>query len=93
MKKILTIILVACCVLCSACGNRDNKETVTSHTQTVSSTIAQAVTYVYICEGKHATKYHRYENCRGLGNCRSCISKVKKSTAESNGRTPCALCY
>lgn len=48
---------------------------------------------VYICTGGSATKYHSRKTCKGLGNCKGEISAVSMSTATSQGRTACKICY
>lgn len=48
---------------------------------------------VYICTGGYATKYHRYKSCKGLGNYKGEIKAVPMSTATSQGRTACKICY
>ena len=48
---------------------------------------------VYICMGGSATKYHSRKTCKGLGNCKGEISEVSMSTATSQGRTACKICY
>ena len=49
--------------------------------------------FVYICTGGSATKYHSRKTCKGLGNCKGEISAVSLSTATSQGRTACKICY
>jgi hypothetical protein len=48
---------------------------------------------VWICNGKYATKYHKYEDCRGLNNCKSTITSIEKSEAIKKERTECDVCY
>ena len=48
---------------------------------------------VYICTGASATKYHKVKNCRGLNSCGGEIKTVAESTAKSNGREKCLICY
>ncbi|MBQ9435102.1 MAG: hypothetical protein IJU33_03140 [Bacteroidales bacterium] len=51
-------------------------------------------TYVYVCTGSSATKYHSHSNCRGLSACKGSVEKVTISKAENNmRRTPCKICY
>ena len=50
-------------------------------------------TYVYICTGPNATRYHSSSKCCGLSKCRGEIKKVNLKDAESKRRTPCKLCY
>lgn len=47
---------------------------------------------VIICNSSSAYAYHSYE-CRGLARCRSSVSWVTVSEAESMGRVPCKICY
>lgn len=50
-------------------------------------------TYVYICMGPQAVKYHSTPKCKGLGRCSCEIVKVTKSKAEKKGFRECKLCY
>ena len=86
MKKLISILLVICCVvLCVACGGCRRQQSQTS-------TLVYPA-YVYVCMGKSATKYHSYKECRGLGNCKSTIAKMPEADAQKMGRTRCNLCY
>ncbi|RXK85716.1 hypothetical protein ESB13_02555 [Filimonas effusa] len=49
----------------------------------------EAPTYVYICQSSTAKKYHYRENCPGLNNCKHKIVRIKKESAEENGKTVC----
>lgn len=51
------------------------------------------LTYVYICTGPSATKYHCKPDCRGLGNCSKDVIKVIEAYAKDKGRTKCKICY
>ncbi len=83
MKKIIGFILVIfCCAIVAFNGNYNAPQQL----QTQDS-------YVYVCTGKYATKYHRYKGCKGLGNCKASIVKMTKQEAEKRGKTPCSLCY
>lgn len=84
MKKIFGFILVVCCCALYAFGN--GYGSVQQVTQNKES-------YVYICTGGYATKYHRYSKCKGLGNCKGEIKKVTESAAIKQGRTRCKICY
>lgn len=53
----------------------------------------QTETYVYICTGPYADKYHSKSNCKGLRNCSADIKRVTQSYAEKKGRKKCKLCY
>jgi len=53
----------------------------------------KAETEVYICTGPQSKRYHKTENCMGLGRCSREVKKVKLSEAEDDGRTPCGYCY
>lgn len=44
---------------------------------------------VYICKSKGATKYHYYENCRGLNACKHTIEKISLKQANAIGLTLC----
>lgn len=48
---------------------------------------------VYICTGSYSKRYHAYEDCKGLGNCRGDIINVSKEDAKKRGLTHCRLCY
>lgn len=48
---------------------------------------------VYVCTGKHAKRFHRDEDCRGLQSCRSEIITMSIEEAEDYGLTPCGYCY
>lgn len=52
-----------------------------------------AETYVYICTGPKATKYHRTDKCRGLEKCSKNVIKVTQAYAEEMGRSKCKICY
>ena len=83
MKKIVGFILVVLC--CAVFAFNDN------YTR---PQVAQAkATYVYVCTGSYATKYHSRSNCRGLGNCKGQIVKITEEQAQKQGRPPCKLCY
>lgn len=55
-------------------------------------TNSRKIVYVLICNSSSSYAYHSYE-CRGLSRCRSGISKITISEAESMGRVPCKNCY
>ena len=61
--------------------------------QRSTSTVSTAETYVYICTGPNAKRYHSSSTCRGLDNCSKEIKKVTISIAKDKGRTPCKICY
>ena len=87
MKKIISVLLVICCVvLCTACGGRNRRQSQQSYAQ-------NKPIYVYVCTGKYATKYHSYSNCKGLNNCKGTVVKMTKQDAEQKGKSPCSLCY
>lgn len=48
--------------------------------------------YVYICTGPGAHRYHKTDDCRGLGSCSGEIKKVTVSEAIKMDRTPCRIC-
>ena len=50
-------------------------------------------TYVYICTGPNAKKYHSSRYCYGLKKCSKGIKRVTKNHAVKIGRTPCKICY
>ena len=55
--------------------------------------LPKSETYVYICTGPKATKYHSASSCRGLNNCSKDIIKVTQAYAEDKGRKKCKICY
>ena len=58
----------------------------------IASAAASETTYVYICTGSSATKYHAKVTCRGLNNCRGRVVKISVEDAKEQGRTPCSIC-
>lgn len=48
---------------------------------------------VYVCTGPTATRYHKSSTCNGLSRCSGSINKISVEEAESEGRTPCKICY
>ena len=50
-------------------------------------------TYVYVCTGSYATKYHIRSNCHGLSACKGDIIKMTLGKAEGKGYTHCKKCY
>lgn len=79
MKKIGLFFIVVMLVSSISCDKNSDEQ---------SSTLV-----VYICMGGSATKYHSRKTCKGLGNCKGEISAVSLSTATSQGRTACKICY
>jgi uncharacterized protein YgiM (DUF1202 family) len=63
-------------------------------TSTTSSTpkTKKVESYVLICNSSSAYAYHSYY-CRGLNRCKSGVSKVTESEAQSRGYRPCKICY
>jgi len=53
----------------------------------------QGETYVYICTGGNAYRYHCNSECSGLNRCHAEIKKVTLEYAKSKRRTPCRICY
>ena len=49
--------------------------------------------YVYICTGPYAKKYHKTSSCKGLDNCSESVKKVTENYAIDKGRTRCKICY
>lgn len=49
-------------------------------------------TYVYICTGPKAKKYHRYSDCKGLNKCSGQIKKISLTQAKRS-YTACKICY
>ena len=50
-------------------------------------------TYVYVCTGSSAKKYHSHSKCHGLSACKGKVVKVTIEKAKENGKTPCGICY
>lgn len=51
-------------------------------------------TYVYVCTGTSATRYHSRSNCNGLKACKADIVKVTIGKAENEmHKTPCKICF
>lgn len=48
---------------------------------------------VYVCTGGTAKAYHADPDCRGLSRCRGDIEEMSVEDAESEGKTPCRICY
>jgi hypothetical protein len=48
---------------------------------------------VYVCTGNNASKYHSNKFCEGLNACRDSIIYVDFKEAETEGLTPCAICF
>ncbi len=49
---------------------------------------------VYVCNGSYSIAYHSRTNCRGLNNCKSSVTSVSESYAESVlKRRPCCICW
>lgn len=88
MKKILSSLLMACCViLCFSCSGRNPRQ------QKLQAFENNQTSYVYVCTGGHATKYHSYSGCRGLSNCSGTIAKMPECDAIEMGRTRCKICF
>tara|TARA_B100000700_G_scaffold319017_1_gene413381 strand:- start:1018 stop:1281 length:264 start_codon:yes stop_codon:yes gene_type:complete len=45
----------------------------------------------YICNGRYSKRYHLDENCLGLSNCSTEISKVSFDEINRKGRTLCGF--
>ena len=48
---------------------------------------------VWVCTGNNSKRYHAYNDCKGLSNCRASIEEFSLQEAESMGRTPCKKCF
>lgn len=59
----------------------------------LNNTIANRETYVYVCTGPNAKKYHSTSECRGLKNCSKEVKTVTLSYALEKGKTKCGICY
>lgn len=79
MKKIGLFFMIVMLVSSVSCEKNSDEQSSTR--------------FVYICTGGSATKYHSRKTCKGLGNCKGEISAVSLSTATSQGRTACKICY
>ena len=87
MKKIIGALLIICCaVLCLSCIGRNSGQQLQTYGNNQTS-------YVYVCTGRYATKYHSYRGCRGLGNCSGTIAKMPETDAQRMGRTRCRICF
>lgn len=53
----------------------------------------EQTTYVYVCTGPSATRYHRTPDCSGLNRCSREIKKITLAEAEKKGRTACKKCF
>lgn len=53
----------------------------------------EQTTYVYVCTGPSATRYHRTPDCSGLNRCSREIKKITLTEAEKKGRTACKKCF
>lgn len=58
-----------------------------------SYTTEVADTYVYVCTGPYAKRYHKTKTCGGLRNCSETIVKVTLKEAVADGKTQCQRCY
>lgn len=47
--------------------------------------------HVYVCNGPQSKRYHYNEDCYGLKNCSTRISKVSMETAGRMNRTLCGF--
>lgn len=54
---------------------------------------ASSDSYVYICTGPAAKKYHKTDKCKGLNRCSGEIKKITLAEAKDKSRTPCKICY
>lgn len=60
----------------------------------VAHTTAAGDTYVYVCTGPQAEKYHSKPNCRGLNRCSGDIKRITLSEAKKGPwKTPCKVCH
>ena len=53
----------------------------------------EQTSYVYVCTGPSAKRYHRTANCSGLSRCSGEIVKMTVSEAQKKGKTPCQRCH
>ena len=53
----------------------------------------EQTSYVYVCTGPSAKRYHRTPNCSGLSRCSREVKKITLQETEKKGRTPCQKCY
>ena len=81
MKQLCSLFLTIS-LLCAFAGN----------SVAIGSASTTETTYVYICPGGSATKYHAKATCRGLNNCRGKVVKIPVEEAKKQGRTPCSIC-
>ena len=81
MRQLLSLFL-SISLLCAFAGN----------SEAIESASTTETTYVYICTGGYAAKYHAKATCRGLNNCRGKVVKISVEEAKKQGRTPCSIC-
>jgi hypothetical protein len=94
MKTILLLLGVTL-ALCS-CDNSKTKESQLNreYTETTEEHKEEyAEDIVYVCTGGSARRYHNEPDCRGLSRCRGDIEEMSVEDAESEGKTPCRICY
>lgn len=51
----------------------------------------QSASVVYICDSRHAKRYHLRDDCAGLHNCTHHIIKISLDDAKKSGKTLCSL--
>ena len=79
--KWLCFVTIALCVM--SCGSSHRRASVPT----------DPYSKVWVCTGDCSERYHAYDNCKGLSNCRASVEEVSLQEAENMGRTPCRKCY
>lgn len=79
MKKIILISFAFLTLLSCGSSTTSNEDTTADD--------------VYICTGASSRKYHVSPECKGLKRCSAEIIAVTIKEAESEGKTPCKICY
>ncbi len=60
----------------------------------VADTESAGETYVYVCTGPQAEKYHSKSDCGGLNKCSGDIKRITLSEAKKGPwKTPCKVCH
>ena len=84
MKQIMFIAITATMLLgFSSCRNSHKRVSVPIDSNSK----------VWVCTGSNSKRYHAYNDCKGLSNCRASVKEISLQEAESMGCTPCKKCY
>lgn len=91
-----TLLLLGVTLALCSCNNSETKESQLNreYTETTEEYAEEyAEDMVYVCTGGSARRYHNEPDCRGLSRCRGDIEEMSVEDAESEGKTPCRICY